>query len=80
MRTDGKIIGIAAPHVSPFGGWQTYRNAYNALGPEHRERTFVILGTSHYGEPDRFGLTRKPFETPYGRAIAETRLVDELAD
>ncbi len=79
VRTDDKIIGIAAPHVSPFGGWQTYRNAYNALGPEHRERTFVILGTSHYGEADRFGLTRKPFETPYGRTIADTRLVDELA-
>jgi MEMO1 family protein len=79
VKTDEKIIGIAAPHVSPFGGWQTYCNAYNALGPEHRERTFVILGTSHYGEADRFGLTRKPFETPYGKTITDTRLVDELA-
>ena len=80
MKADGKLVGIAAPHVSPFGGWQTYRNAYSALGPEHGEKTFVILGTSHYGEPDKFGLTRKPFETPYGRARTETRLVEELAD
>jgi MEMO1 family protein len=78
-KGDGKVVGIAAPHVSPFGGWQTYRSAYSALGPEHRDQTFVILGTSHYGEGDRFGLTRKPFETPYGRTITETRLVDELA-
>ncbi|HYP08676.1 MAG TPA: AmmeMemoRadiSam system protein B, partial [Bryobacteraceae bacterium] len=64
---EGKLIGIAAPHVSPFGGWQTYRAAYTALPAELRDdTTFVILGTSHYGEPDRFGLTRKPFETPYG--------------
>jgi AmmeMemoRadiSam system protein B len=76
---NGNLIGIAAPHVSPFGGWKTYRSAYGALGPDLRERTFVILGTSHYGEADRFGLTRKPFETPYGKAITETRLVEELA-
>lgn len=75
----GNLVGIAAPHVSPFGGWQTYRDAYSALGPEYRDRTFVILGTSHYGEADRFGLTRKPFETPYGRAITDNGLVDELA-
>ncbi|MGH9594475.1 MAG: AmmeMemoRadiSam system protein B, partial [Bryobacteraceae bacterium] len=24
-------IGIAAPHVSPFGGWQCYRDAYGPL-------------------------------------------------
>jgi MEMO1 family protein len=78
-KADGDLVGIAAPHVSPFGGWQTYRNAYSALGREHQDRTFVILGTSHYGEADRFGLTRKPFETLYGKAITETRLVEELA-
>ena len=37
-----------------------------------------MLGTSHYGEPDRFGLTRKPFATPFGIAPTETALVDEL--
>jgi AmmeMemoRadiSam system protein B len=65
--------------VSPFGGWQTYRAAYSALSPERRDTTFVILGTSHYGEPDRFGLTRKPFETPYGRTRINHRLIDELS-
>jgi AmmeMemoRadiSam system protein B len=78
------LLGIAAPHVSPFGGWESYRDAYSALLPaEHpasqRDRTFVVLGTSHYGEPDRFGLTRKPFVTPFGEAVTDVRLVDELA-
>lgn len=77
---DEHLIGIAAPHVSPFGGWQTYQAAFSALGESHRDRTFVILGTSHYGEPDRFGLTRKPFQTPYGTAKPDLRLVNELAD
>ena len=73
------LIGIASPHVSPFGGWESYRDAYSALLPEYKERTFVVLGTSHYGEPDRFGLTSKPFLTPFGEATTDTTLVDELA-
>ncbi len=76
-RREG-LIGVAAPHVSPFGGWRTYREAYAGLGPEYGERTFLILGTSHYGEPDRFGLTRKPFVTPLGETTTDTALVDEL--
>ena len=73
------LIGVAAPHVSPFGGWECYRDAYGALLPSYRERTFVVLGTSHYGEPDKFGLTRKPFVTPFGESITDFNLVDELA-
>lgn len=75
----GKLLGIAAPHVSPFGGWQSYRAAYSALAPEMKGRTFVVLGTSHYGEPDRFGLTRKPYSSPFGTARTNKALVDELA-
>jgi AmmeMemoRadiSam system protein B len=76
---DGDMLGIAAPHVSPEGGWQSYRAAYQMLRPEHRDRTFVILGTSHYGEPEKFGLTRKNFATPFGDAECDRRLVDWLA-
>src|SRR6188768_2297844 len=47
--------------------------------PGNGDRIFVVLGTSHYGEPDRFGLTRKPFATPFGVAPTELALVDELA-
>lgn len=85
--TDGSAAGsadglfaIAAPHVSPSGGWQSYQAAYRMLRPEHRDRTFVILATSHYGEPERFGLTRKKFRTPLGESDTDTRLVDWLAE
>jgi MEMO1 family protein len=76
---EDSLIGIAAPHVSPFGGWESYRDAYSTLVPAYQDRTFVILGTSHYGEPDKFGLTRKPYGTPFGDAETDTALVDELA-
>ena len=75
----GITTAIAAPHVSPFGGVDSYRAAYSALTPADASRTFVVLGTSHYGEPDRFGLTRKPFATPYGQTTPDLALVDEIA-
>src|SRR5579864_1257512 len=78
LAQDGRILAIAAPHVSPFGGVDAYRAAYSSLRPEDAERTFVILGTSHYGHPDRIGLTRKPFITPLGESITDTSLVEEL--
>jgi AmmeMemoRadiSam system protein B len=73
-----RLLGIAAPHVSPEGGWRSYAAAYRTLGPELRDRTFVVLGTSHYGQPDGFGVTRKPFLTPYGVTTADPDLVGRL--
>jgi AmmeMemoRadiSam system protein B len=75
----GTLMGIAAPHVSPEGGWRSYAAAYGALTPDLRDRTFVILGTSHYGMPGRFGLTRKPFATPFGVTTVDTPRVEALA-
>jgi AmmeMemoRadiSam system protein B len=75
---DSKLLAIAAPHVSPFGGVDSYRAAYSALSPSDADRTFVILGTSHYGAPDRLGLTRKPFVTPFGETVPDIGLIDEI--
>jgi hypothetical protein len=77
---DSSTIAVAAPHASPEGGWNTYRAAYRMLPPmeEAGDRTFVVLGTSHYGAPDRFGLTRKQFVTPLGITQTHRALVDEL--
>jgi MEMO1 family protein len=72
------LTGIAAPHVSPIGGYESYRAAYRLLGQRYQNRTFVILGTSHYGAANKFGLTRKPYLTPFGAAQTDSGLVDEL--
>lgn len=72
------LVGIAAPHVSPEGGWQSYRAAYNMMSTAYKDRTFVVLGTSHYGQAERFGLTRKPFVTPLGETAVDLGLVDSL--
>ncbi len=73
------MIGIAAPHVSVFGGWRSYASAYARLDPSLADKTFVVLGTSHYGQPEKFGLTRKPFVTPLGRLETDSVFVDWIA-
>jgi AmmeMemoRadiSam system protein B len=76
---NGPIRALAAPHVSPSGGAASYAAAYRRLTPELADRTFVILGTSHYGEPDRFGLATKGYQTPLGTAEVEQSLVERLS-
>ena len=76
------LIGLAAPHVSPFGGADCYAAAYNQLRAAKdaaRNKTIILLGTSHYGQPERFGLTRKPFVTPYGKIEPDLKLINQLA-
>jgi hypothetical protein len=73
-----RLLGIAAPHVSPDGGWRSYAAAYRRLGEPHADKTFVILGTSHYGAPEKFGLTRKPFVTPLGTLEPDLDVINEL--
>ena len=72
------LLGIAAPHVSPAGGYRSYRAAYQALSQSYRDRTFIVLGTSHYGQSEKFGLTRKNYRTPWGDAHTDLGLVQEL--
>jgi hypothetical protein len=72
------LIGLAAPHVSPEGGWQSYRAAYAGLDATYADRTFVVLGTSHYGASERFGMTRKEWLTPWGAARPALDLIGEL--
>lgn len=73
-------LGVAAPHVSPEGGRDCYAATYRRLAasPALAKRTFVVLGTSHFGAPEKFGLTRKPFVTPLGTLPVDIELVDCL--
>ena len=75
----GEVFAVVAPHVSLEGGWRSYASAYRTLPADAAERTIVVLGTSHYGESRRFGLTRKPYRTPLGETTVDATLVDRLA-
>jgi MEMO1 family protein len=75
-----RALGVAAPHVSPEGGRNCYAVAYQGLAnlPGTAERTFVVLGTSHFGTPEKFGLTCKPVMTPLGTLHVNLELADWL--
>jgi len=70
--------GVAAPHISPHGGLASYGAAYSALPELTRDDTVVILGTSHYGAPNRFGVTSKTFTTPLGRLECDNEALTRL--
>jgi len=75
------LHGIASPHASPEPARASYVSAYSALAASlsktaAAEKTFVILGTSHQGARDRFGMTRKRFATPVGET--RTRVPENL--
>ena len=74
------VLGVAAPHVSPEGGRNCYAATYRRLAavPALAQRTFIVLGTSHWGAPEKFGLTQKPFITPLGTLPVDTELVSWL--
>jgi AmmeMemoRadiSam system protein B len=72
------LYAVASPHVSLDGGHRAYAAAYRALPAEADGRTVVVLGTSHYGAPERFGLTRKPYVTPFGPVGTDPDVVDRL--
>jgi len=74
------LVGVAAPHVSPEGGRNCYAETYGRLAaiPSLAERTFIVLGTSHWGAAGKFGLTHKPFVTPLGTLRVDDEMVSWL--
>lgn len=79
MEAGKRLLGIAAPHVSFEGGWECYRDGFQALKEAGKDKTFVILATSHYGEAEKFGVTRKPYATSFGESTPANELLDEIA-
>jgi len=74
------LVGVGAPHVSPEGGGRSYGVAYRAAARLPKQATFVVLGTSHSGTPNRFGLTKKPFATPLGETTVDPEGVLALSE
>jgi hypothetical protein len=74
-----EVFAVAAPHVSLEGGWRSYAAAYRTLPADAAQKTCIVLGTSHFGAPERFGLTRKPYRTPLGETTVDAPLVERVA-
>ena len=70
---------VLAPHLDPRReGHHRPRLPRDGRRAEEPLRV-VVFGTGHTMMGDRFALTRKHFETPFGRCECDTEFVDTLA-
>jgi AmmeMemoRadiSam system protein B len=70
---------IMAPHIDIEAGGPTFAWAYHALAGSDVE-LFIILGTAHVDMKNFFALTKKSFETPFGRMEIDQSFIEALAD
>ncbi len=76
-----RLRGLVAPHIDLRRGGVCQAHGYHALAREaEAPDVIVVLGTSHQPMTSRFGLTRKDYDTPFGRVPTDTDLVDRLVD
>lgn len=73
----GKVTALIAPHIDLEAGKRVYSSAYQAIKGVSPKRV-IILGVGHSMAKDMFSLTKKAFETPFGRAETDQRIVTEL--
>ena len=71
--------GVVAPHIDYARGGACYASLYGALRDAATARTFVVLGTNHFGHDAFYTATRKPFETPLGTVEVDEEALDRLA-
>jgi AmmeMemoRadiSam system protein B len=76
---EGKTVkGFIAPHIDVRLGGPTYAQAYKILANSTPADLYVIFGTAHHGAGNLFALTKKDYQTPFGPAVTEGVLVDEI--
>jgi hypothetical protein len=69
-----------SPHLDPRRAGATLALAIGELGNERAEPLrIVVIGVGHAMWDSWFALTRKHFETPWGRVSCDTRFVDAVA-
>ena len=74
-----KLRGLIAPHIDFARGGECYAHAYRALDASGPSSLYVILGTCHTHMKEPFTLTKKAFETPFGRVETDQELVEGIA-
>jgi hypothetical protein len=78
---DARPRALLAPHLDPRRSGAVIARAYLELGPRQPGPLRVIVyGTGHSLLGETVALTRKHFETPFGKVPCDTAFVDALAE
>jgi AmmeMemoRadiSam system protein B len=72
------LAGIITPHIDFRVSIPAYSAAFQPLLAEPLADTYLILGVGHRSRLE-WNLDRRDYQTPLGRAICATELVDQLA-
>jgi AmmeMemoRadiSam system protein B len=73
--------GLLVPHLDPRRAGAAIARGYLELEPQDESPLRVIVyGVGHALFGDLFALTRKHFETPFGKLACDTRFVDAVAE
>ncbi len=75
----GALAGVLTPHIDFRVSLRSYAKAFRPLLDAPLPETWLILGVGHRSRLE-WNLDRRDYETPLGRAICATDLVDQLAD
>jgi MEMO1 family protein len=73
------LRGLVAPHIDFHRGGPTYAHAYKKIAQNPEIDRIVLFGTCHTPMRQRFALTRKHFDTPFGVMETDAELVGQLA-
>jgi hypothetical protein len=72
------LAGVITPHIDFRVSSRAYVAAFRPLLEEPLADTYLILGVGHRSQLE-WNLDRRDYQTPLGRAICATELVDALA-
>ncbi len=80
---DGKgsktgIKGAVLPHIDLGRGGTCYAWGYKEIEESANAKCFILLGTFHGAAKRLFNLTKKDFETPFGRLRTDGEMVNAL--
>jgi hypothetical protein len=70
---------LLAPHLDPRRAGPAIARAFLELGGSGAPLRVVVFGVGHALQDDRVALTRKHFETPFGKIECDTDFVDAVA-
>ena len=74
------LPGLIVPHIDFHRGHAGYAHGYKQLFERGKPDVVFIFGVAHAGAPVPFILTRKHFDTPFGRLDTDQAIVSRLVE
>jgi len=78
VSASGPVRGLVLPHIDFERGGKVYAQGHRMHADGRLPSLVVVLGVAHAGGPEPFIVTRKDYETPFGRVKTDIAAVGAL--